>query len=490
MSTFDPAAPWQRLGQAPGYRGYVTVRRDTYRLPDGTESDWDVLEQADTVAVVAFTQRGTVLLFEQFRVGPARTLGELPGGLIDPGEDAVAAAARELEEETGYRAGVLVHAGSEWAGANSTRRKHIVVAADCRRVAAPRWEMGETGRVQEIGAGELVPHLLGGDLSDAGAAMRALHAFARSEVDDGLAPLRARVRGLLAGHPEDPADEFVSFWAAADLTDAAAAHRALEAILGDRDDARAAYERASLHDSLGEEAAAVPLYRAALAGDLDEGLRTQATIQLASSLRNVGDASGAITLLQAVPASDPLYDSARAFLALALFSDGKPAPALREALQTLAPHLPRYQRAVRAYADELLTPDRVRVIAVGLLVQDGWVLGEEYAGSEASGPFLRLPGGGVEFGERADDAVRREFAEELGVTLDDAHLLGIIENIFDRPAKRGHEIVYVYGIRCAELEALPRDGRLPVRDADTTVGWYRIDTLAMPLHPDVARWIG
>ena len=53
-----------------------------------------------------------------------------------------------------------------------------------------------------------------------------------------------------------------------------------------------------------------------------------------------------------------------------------------------------------------------------------------------------------------------------------------------------HEIVYVYGIRCAELEALPRDGRLPVRDADTTVGWYRIDTLAMPLHPDVARWIG
>jgi ADP-ribose pyrophosphatase YjhB (NUDIX family) len=100
----------------------------------------------------------------------------------------------------------------------------------------------------------------------------------------------------------------------------------------------------------------------------------------------------------------------------------------------------------------------VRVIAVGLLVQDGWVLGEEYAGSEASGPFLRLPGGGVEFGERADDAVRREFAEELGVTLDDAHLLGIIENIFDRPAKRGHEIVYVYGIRCAELEALPRTG--------------------------------
>ena len=178
-----------------------------------------------------------------------------------------------------------------------------------------------------------------------------------------------------------------------------------------------------------------------------------------------------------------LVSSARAFLALALHSDQKPVEALRVALQTLAPRLPRYQRAVRAYADELRTPDRVRVIAVGLLVQDGWVLGEEYAGSEASGPFLRLPGGGVEFGERADDAVRREFAEELGVTLDDAHLLGIIENIFERPAKRGHEIVYVYGIRCAELEALPRDGRLPVRDADTTVGWLN-EEAAFVTAPD------
>jgi len=71
------------------YDGYTRVRRDTYRLPDGSESDWDVLEQPDTVAVVAFTVTGSVLVFEQFRVGPAAPIAELPGGIVDAGETAL-----------------------------------------------------------------------------------------------------------------------------------------------------------------------------------------------------------------------------------------------------------------------------------------------------------------------------------------------------------------------------------------------------------------
>lgn len=282
---------------------------------------------------------------------------------------------------------------------------------------------------------------------------------------------------------------FDAFWADVDLDDAAAAHERLETLLAARGigDARAAYERGSLHDSLGEEDEAVPLYREALASGLAGDLRTQATIQLASTLRNLGDASGAIALLRSVPEDDPLADGAQAFLALALFSDEKPTAALRTALQTLAPHLPRYTRAVGAYAGELRTRDRVRVIAVGVLVRDGWVLAEEYAGHGGSGPFLRAPGGGVSFGERADDAVRREFAEELGVTLDSARLLGVTENIFDAHGKRGHEIVYAYEIRSAALEALPHADRLPVLDSDTTVAWYEIAALAdrgLPFYPD------
>ncbi len=132
------------------FDGYTRVRRDTYRLPDGSESDWDVLEQRDTVAVVAFTTAGTVLVFEQFRVGPAAPIVELPGGLIDPGESALVAGARELAEETGFAAGALFDAGVEWAGANSTRRKSVVIAAGCHRVGDPHWEAGETGAIGEL----------------------------------------------------------------------------------------------------------------------------------------------------------------------------------------------------------------------------------------------------------------------------------------------------------------------------------------------------
>ncbi len=282
---------------------------------------------------------------------------------------------------------------------------------------------------------------------------------------------------------------FDAFWADVDLEDAVAARVALEAILSEVSvgKARAAYERASLHDSLGEEDAAVPLYRWALANDLDAHLRTQATVQLASTLRNLGDASGAIALLRSVPADDELADSVDAFSALALFDDGKPTEALRTALRTLAPHLPRYTRAVGAYAGELRPVDRVRTIAVGVLIQNGWVLAEAYRGHGDSGPFLRAPGGGVIFGESADEAIRREFTEELGVHLEHARLLGVTENIFDAHGKRGHEIVFAYAIRCPDLEALPRTDRLPVRDADTDVGWYEIDALdrlGLPFYPD------
>lgn len=283
-------------------------------------------------------------------------------------------------------------------------------------------------------------------------------------------------------------DAIAAFWERADDTQPARMHAELEALLvaGPDGDARAAFERASLHDFLGEEAAAIPLYRAALDGELDDDLQTPTMIQLASSLRNVGDPSGAMAVLQQVDPGDVLADAARAFLALSLYDDGKPAAALRTALQALSSHLPAYERAVDAYAEDLAAPERVRVIAVGLLVRDGWVLAEEYAGHGGGGRFLRAPGGGVEFGETAEQAVHREFAEELGVTLERARLLGITENIFERAGKRGHEIVYSYEIRSAELEAIPLAERRPVQDAGTTVGWYRIDTLGpqtLPMYP-------
>ncbi len=467
------------------------------------------VDVGDTVAVVAFTTRRTVVLFEQHQAGPGRMVAELPGGLLDADETPIEAAARELAEQTGHRAAALFPAGWEWNGADSTRRTHVVIAADCERTDEPQSVPSEMGIVREIPDDALIPHLLEGNLSDAGEAMRGLHVFARTAVPGPhLAPLRRRVRALLdpdaaPAPPPGPTSAWSArvgeVWEAADRDRPDRLRAAMTALVAERatDDPEALFERASVEDFLGDEAAAIPLYRAALEAGLADPLRSQAVIQLASSLRNVGDASGAIALLRGLPEDDPLAPAAGGFLALALHDDDKPTPALRAAVAALATQAPMYGRALAEYAGALHAPARIRVVSVALLVRDGWVLAEEYAATAARGAFLRAPGGGVQVGETAEEAVHREVREELGAGMEDAVLLGVTENIFQNESRLGHELVHVFAVRSAALEALPRDSRLPVLDGDTTVGWYRIDDLqrgGLPLYPpgllDLARGQG
>ncbi|MDN8548661.1 tetratricopeptide repeat protein [Microbacterium sp. NM3R9] len=281
------------------------------------------------------------------------------------------------------------------------------------------------------------------------------------------------------------------FWARADDTAPEGLALDLDRVLASlpADDPVALFERASLSDYLGREAEAIPVYRAALAAGLTEPRRGECLIQLASSLRNIGDPSGAIALLHGYPADHPLAEAARAFEALALFDDQKPAPALRTALRALAPHLPQYGRSVERYARGLVASPRIRAIAVAVIVKDGHVLAEEYAAGTDRPAFLRAPGGGIAFGEEASSAMRRELREELAADVDDLQLLTVAENIFDDGRKRGHEIAYVFAVRSASLQAVPLDERLRVLDGDNTVGWYRIDDLrsgATPFYPAAA----
>jgi ADP-ribose pyrophosphatase len=88
------------------YRGkIITVRRDTVRQPDGRTIVQEVVDHADSVAVVAIDADDRVLLLRQYRHPVGGHLWELPAGLLDqPGEPALQAAQRELAEETGTAA--------------------------------------------------------------------------------------------------------------------------------------------------------------------------------------------------------------------------------------------------------------------------------------------------------------------------------------------------------------------------------------------------
>ena len=125
----------------------------------------------------------------------------------------------------------------------------------------------------------------------------------------------------------------------------------------------------------------------------------------------------------------------------------------------------------------------IRNLAVGLPVRDGCVLVSDGSDSSTGEVFHRAIGGGIEFGETAEEALRREFVEELGVSLAAVHLLGVLENIFTFEGMTGHEIVHVFAVDSDGLDGLPLNAELRVLDEGSPVGWRRISDFDRPLYP-------
>jgi hypothetical protein len=123
------------------------------------------------------------------------------------------------------------------------------------------------------------------------------------------------------------------------------------------DSAVAVFERAASLDSTGHSDLAVPLYRQALELGLHGERRRRAVIQMASSLRNMGQASESVALLtteREVESSD-LDDAVSAFLTLALVDTGHEREAVSLALTALSRHMTRYQRSLSNYAKLLIS---------------------------------------------------------------------------------------------------------------------------------------
>ncbi len=83
---------------------WVTLVSRTLRRADGSSGIYHSFKQSDYVNVVAETRAGEIILVEQFRPAVAGSTLELPGGLLEAGEDPQDCARRELAEEAGYQA--------------------------------------------------------------------------------------------------------------------------------------------------------------------------------------------------------------------------------------------------------------------------------------------------------------------------------------------------------------------------------------------------
>jgi len=120
------------LSSEPIYEGkLVKLYRDTVELPDGKQADREIVKHPGAVAMVPLLPGGDVLLVRQYRTAARRILLEIPAGTLEPGEDPLIAAERELQEETGYKPGKLMRLGAQYTAPGYTSELiHLFLATE------------------------------------------------------------------------------------------------------------------------------------------------------------------------------------------------------------------------------------------------------------------------------------------------------------------------------------------------------------------------
>jgi len=145
---------------------FLELRRDDVRLPDGSLATREYVVHPGAVAIVPLLDDGRLVLERQFRYPVSKVLLEFPAGKIDPGEDTLACAQRELLEETGYHAREWARAGVVHnAAAYSTEGIEIWFARGLS-AGTQRLDVGEFLELCLISEAELEQHAAAGALTD------------------------------------------------------------------------------------------------------------------------------------------------------------------------------------------------------------------------------------------------------------------------------------------------------------------------------------
>ena len=137
------------------YRGkYMTFETDRIVRSDGLESARDLVIHPGAVAILPLDEHGRLLCVRQFRVATGGAMLEIPAGTLDVSEDGIVedpevAAHRELEEETGYRAGSMERLGGFWSAPGfSTEYLTLYLATDLRPAHENRLGPDEDERLE------------------------------------------------------------------------------------------------------------------------------------------------------------------------------------------------------------------------------------------------------------------------------------------------------------------------------------------------------
>jgi len=142
---------WRALGERTVYEdAYVRLGQAEVEVPGGQRFWHDVIRLRRAALMVLLDDRDRVLMLWRHRFVPDRWGWELPGGLVETGEEPSAAAARELEEETGYRARDFEYMGSfQPMPSMADAERFMFIGTSPERVGEPT-DLTEAARVEWV----------------------------------------------------------------------------------------------------------------------------------------------------------------------------------------------------------------------------------------------------------------------------------------------------------------------------------------------------
>jgi ADP-ribose pyrophosphatase len=150
------------------YKGkIITLNIDTVTLPNGVTIDLEMVRHPGAAAVVPLKDDGTVMLIRQFRHAAGGFIYEIPAGKLHPGEDPKACAARELEEEIGYRAGALELLSSIFTAPGFTDEVIHIYRASGMTIGRQQLDRDEVLEVIEMPLQEAINMIRAGMIRDA-----------------------------------------------------------------------------------------------------------------------------------------------------------------------------------------------------------------------------------------------------------------------------------------------------------------------------------